>query len=91
MTWEAPSTFCFWTVALLLESVLRWQRSSPETPAGTLNHMQPLASKLSQSFRGRPDLQVCCGVAMDCWASTPPFLIPSIQSWLWLNLGVLLL
>lgn len=45
MTQEALSTLCTWPLALPPESVLGWLPSSPETPAGTLSHLQPLASR----------------------------------------------
>lgn len=96
MTQEAPSTLCTWPLALPPESVLGWLPSSAETPAGALSHLQPSASR-SHSLAGLtgrqenkgpwPVLWGCQGLpGKHAYLSSP---LP--WSWLWLNLGVLLL
>lgn len=79
---EAPSTFCFWPLDLPPESVLGRLRSSRNSRRHP-SHLQPLAS--SHSLAGLPGRWentgpcLCCGVAVGCWASTPPFLAPSLR------------
>lgn len=74
MVQEAPSPTAFGLWSYLQDQFREGSSllKSPQAPC----HLQPLASGSHRWEKEGPCL--CCGVAMGCWASTPPFRGPSL-------------